>query len=75
LDFRRLDRANAKRVIEKLQDQAKNATLVKHKDLKGQWRGLYSLRIGDYRAIYALNHEKRLLIVEVIGHRRDVYDT
>ena len=34
------------------------------------WR----LRIGDYRAIYILNKEKREVIILFIGHRRDIYD-
>lgn len=72
-DIRRLDRETATRIMEKLQEQARNATTIRHKALKGKWRGLYSLRIGDYRAIYALRRDKRLLVVEVVGHRRDVY--
>ena len=45
--------------------------------LKGQklvhspfWR----IRIGDYRAIYMIDEEKRKVIVLFIGHRREVYD-
>ena len=38
-----------------------------HRDLKG----LYKVRIGDYRAIYSIHHDR--IIVEAVGHRRDVY--
>ncbi|MFH0848165.1 MAG: type II toxin-antitoxin system RelE/ParE family toxin [archaeon] len=34
----------------------------------------YSLRVGDYRAIYEIDSERRMVIVLFIGHRRDVYD-
>jgi len=34
----------------------------------------YSLRIGDYRAIYMVDHEKAQVVILFIGHRRDVYD-
>jgi mRNA interferase RelE/StbE len=72
-DIRRIDPEMGRRIAEKLLEQAENATTVRHKAFKGKWRGLYSLRVGDYRAIYALNHDEQLLIVEIIGHRRDVY--
>lgn len=34
----------------------------------------YKLRAGDYRAIITWVREEDLLIVEAVGHRRNVYD-
>ena len=34
------------------------------------WR----LRIGDYRAIYEIDHEARSVIILFLGHRKVVYD-
>ena len=34
------------------------------------WR----IRVGDYRAIYEIDEEKKTVIILFIGHRRDVYD-
>ena len=34
----------------------------------------YSLRIGDYRAIYEINNNQNHVIVLFVGHRRNVYD-
>ena len=34
----------------------------------------YKLRAGDYRAIITWNREEGLLIIEAVGHRRNVYD-
>lgn len=34
----------------------------------------YSLRIGDYRAIYEINTNKKQVIILYIGHRKNVYD-
>jgi len=31
-------------------------------------------RVGDYRAIYEIDDEKKTVIILFIGHRRDVYD-
>jgi mRNA interferase RelE/StbE len=34
----------------------------------------WSLRIGDYRAIYEIDQEKNQVIVLFVGHRKNVYD-
>ena len=34
----------------------------------------YKLRAGGYRAIITWNREEDVLIVEAVGHRRNVYD-
>ena len=34
----------------------------------------YKLRAGDYRAIITWDRDDDLLIVEAVGHRRNVYD-
>jgi len=34
------------------------------------WRA----RIGDYRAIYEIDKEKRMVIILFTGHRREIYD-
>lgn len=34
----------------------------------------WSLRIGDYRAIYEIKSDRGQVIVLYVGHRRNVYD-
>ncbi len=34
----------------------------------------WSLRIGDYRAIYEIRESEKKVIILFIGHRDDVYD-
>lgn len=34
----------------------------------------YKLRAGDYRAIITWDRERDSLVVEAVGHRRNVYD-
>ncbi|MGQ4556593.1 type II toxin-antitoxin system RelE/ParE family toxin [Halobellus sp. GM3] len=34
----------------------------------------YKLRAGDYREIITWDREADVLVVEVVGHRRNVYD-
>ncbi len=73
-DLKRINRSDAERIVKKMRWVAANAELVQHEPLKGQWSDYYRWRIGDYRAIYELDHDGLLVIVAFIGHRREVYD-
>jgi len=42
--------------------------------LKGRLRGLYKLREGDYRIVYEILRRERVIIVHLIGHRREIYE-
>ena len=71
--FRDLSNLNldaSKRIIKKLEQSAKDP---KHffKRLKGC--DDYKLKVGDYRALALLLHEKKLIFVEKVGHRRNMY--
>ena len=56
------------RAIRSLEDDPRPAS-AKH--LKG--REEFRLRVGDYRVLYTLNHESRVVTISAIGHRREVY--
>lgn len=70
----RLDKPTAKQIMRKLLKWAENAGIVQHEALTGQWSGLYRVRIDDYRAIYDLKREEKIMLVVKIGHRREVYE-
>lgn len=37
------------------------------------YRGLFRVRVGDYRLVYTLQRGKPLVLVILIGHRREIY--
>lgn len=43
------------------------------KSLHFELEGLYSAHRGDYRVLYEIDRERRLIKVQVIQHRSDVY--
>ena len=59
------------RLVKKL-DEAKDWTSHRLKKLTGY--PYYKLRAGDYRAIITWNRDEDVLIVEAVGHRRNIYD-
>jgi len=42
------------------------------KPLHGEWKGVHSLRVGDYRILYQIKEEKVILLV--VGHRKHIYE-
>ncbi len=43
------------------------------KRLKGKLKGYYRYRVGDYRVIYRIEEDRRLVIVVMNVHRSDAY--
>ena len=45
------------------------------KVLVGELSGLLSARRGDYRVVYEIDDERRVVLVHRVQHRRDAYRT
>ncbi len=69
----RLDKSIAKRLIAALAQMAQDPRSYRHRALRGQLAGLYKLRVGNNREIYRLDLFSRVVVVEKVGHRRDIY--
>ena len=69
-DLRRLDRAVALRILKQLEQRLEDP-LRGGTPLTGEFSGLFRLRIGDYRVIYARQDGGYLVLR--IAHRREVY--
>lgn len=69
-DLRKLGRQAALRVLTRI-EKALVAEESHGERLTGEFSGLYRLRVGDYRVIYARTDEG--YVVLRIGHRREVY--
>ena len=46
---------------------------TKIKVLKGQYKGLYRLKLRIYRVIYEKQNEKLVILVLRVSHRKNVY--
>lgn len=69
-----LDRKIYTRIRLKLEWLEGNFEQVTPLSLGNEWRGFFKLRVGDYRVIYKIFWEKRLLMVAYVGHRSEVYE-
>jgi addiction module RelE/StbE family toxin len=74
VEFLSLDRGVQKQVRKKL-DEMHRASLEQfpHEALTGeQFKGLFKLRVGDWRLIYKIANGEVLFVT--LGHRSEVYD-
>ena len=69
-DLRRIDRKKLPAILEDIESVLKDSPL-KGKELKGEFEGLFSYRVGDYRVIYTILGNT--VIVLRISHRKDAY--
>lgn len=44
------------------------------KPLQYSFKGHRRLRVGDYRIIFRIDQNKKIVTIVLIGHRRDVYE-
>jgi len=63
---RRLDRC-----FERLEVEPRRHPNIKR--LKGRLAGYYRYRVGNYRVIYRVDEQDRIVIVAIIAHRREAY--
>lgn len=82
MKFRIFLHPKAAKFLEKLDENLKELIKSKIKGLEIRpeqgkhlrYSNFWSLRIGDYRAIYEIDKHKNKIIILFIGHRKDVYE-
>ena len=72
-DLKGLDYNIAKRILRKIDCFGENFDIITPEPLKREFKGLYKLRIGDYRILYTYDNKKSLISIHYIGHRREIY--
>lgn len=70
--LKKLDKETNKKLIKKFRSLEENPELGK--PLTGNLAGLWSLRVGKFRAIYKIQRNELIILVLDIGHRKNVYE-
>jgi len=71
-DLRSIDRQFIPRILEVIESLADNPFKLKHRKLQGS-KSSYRIRVGDYRIIYQVYIEEKLIVIYHVRHRKDVY--
>jgi len=69
-DLRKIDKKQIGRILDKLEEVLSNNPNA-GEALKGQYKGLFKLRVGDYRVMYTKT--KKGVVVVRIRHRGKAY--
>lgn len=72
-ELQRLDAVVQRRVIRRLNWLKSNFGSITPEPLTGGLAGFFKLRAGDYRVIYEIMRDECVIMVHMVGHRRDVY--
>ena len=72
-DLARLDPAVGHRIVNRIRWLAENLDDVRPEALTGDLAGFYKLRIGDHRVVYEILHSYQMIVIHLIGHRREIY--
>ena len=72
-DLDRLSRQMQTRILDRMEALAENPRPSGAEPIKGH-PGHYRVRVGDYRVVYGVDDEARIVTVVIVAHRRDVYD-
>ena len=74
-ELSKIDTIWQRRIKKKLEILANDPAVLKHniKALKGKYRGLARLRIGNYRVIFQVKEEELIILIIRIAHRQDIY--
>ena len=71
-ELEKIDKQNQKLIYEKIKD-LKNGNFSGDKSLKGQYKGKFRKRAGNYRIIYLKENNILVITLIRIAHRREVY--
>ena len=61
------------RLVPKIEGLAANPRQSGCRKLRG-YKDLWRIRVGDYRVVYIINDDRKMVTVTRIAHRRDVYE-
>ena len=62
------------RVVRQIEALADTPRPAASRELSGRLRGLYRLRVGDYRVAYAVDEPAQEIMVWAVGPRRGFYE-
>ncbi len=70
--MKKLPREIQIRIIERVEELASNPRSVGVKKLVSE-DNLYRVRVGEYRAVYQIRDRELVVLIVIVGHRREVY--
>lgn len=70
-DFRKIDKADQQKIIKAIRKKLTRDPEGFGTPLRGGLKGLWKLRVGQYRVVYEIKKNEILVYVVKVGFRRD----
>lgn len=70
-ELRRIPKADLRRIVQKIDSLATDPRPTGCEKLFGE--NVYRIRQGDYRILYTVEDDERVVEIIKVGHRREVY--
>ena len=72
-DSRKIPKMHRARIAKALRSLARDPRHPGTKRMRGPFRGLYRIRVGDYRVVYSIEDDRLLVLVIRMGSRQYIY--
>jgi len=70
-DFRKIDKPDQQKIIKTIRKKLTKDPEGFGDPLRGSLKGLWKLRVGQYRVVYEIKKQKIVVYVVKVGFRRD----
>ena len=72
-ELKKLDKIISQIIMDKSHRMADNFENIIPEILTANLKGMYKLRVGDWRIIYTVNQKTKVITIHMIGHRKEIY--
>ena len=72
-DLKRIDVMQQKRILNAIDTALSMLPKQSGSPLKGKYKGFWKLYVIPYRVIYSIDDKAKIIRIEKIGHRKDIY--
>lgn len=71
-DYKKIPADICGKIVNRIDALGNNPRPVQSKKLKGR-KEEYRLRIADYRVVYSIDDQEKIILISHVKHRREVY--
>ena len=73
-DLEKLTKSIREQIVKKIIWLSENFEQINLQSLTADLSDFFKLRVGDYRVIYEFNREEKVISIDRVRHRREVYN-
>jgi mRNA interferase RelE/StbE len=73
-DFNEIDQYFASKIKSAIDSRLTQAPEMFGFPLRGDLKNFRRLRVGDYRIIFSVSGTKNMVLIQAVGHRKEIYD-